>query len=264
MPELPEVETFRRSLDPAALGKRITGVTVYNSRILGSVSEEELASRLRGRRFLSTRRHGKHLFVETDAPETWLYLHFGMSGYPLLLAGPEGIPAYTRALFSFEDGGALAFSDLRMFGKVDLVPDPDAYIRQRRLGPDALEADFDLSRFREALHGKTGAAKAVLLDQSVIAGIGNLYADEILYQARIHPLTPVGLLDEAQVRELYRTLREVLRVAVDRGADFSAFPDTFLLPRRHPGGSCPCGGIVERIQAAGRTTYFCPECQKRK
>lgn len=264
MPELPEVETFRRVLDPAALGKRIREVLVYDSRVLGSVSPEGLSSRLRGRRFLSTRRRGKHLFVETEAPETWLYLHFGMSGYPVLLAGDADLPAYTRVLFAFEDGASLAFSDLRLFGKVDLIPDPDEYIRLRGLGPDPLEADFDFRRFREALKGKTGAAKAVLLDQRVIAGVGNLYADEILYQAHIHPLTPLSLLDETRMEELYRTLREVLRIAVNRHADYSAFPGDFLLPRRHPGGICPCGGTVEHIKAAGRTTYFCPACQKRE
>jgi formamidopyrimidine-DNA glycosylase len=261
MPELPEVETFKRYLDSTSLHQRIAGVEVRDAHVLKGVSARELARRLKGKRFESSRRHGKHLFVRTDG-DLWLRSHFGMTGSLRYFKDQERAPRHTRVLFVFANAHRLAFEDQRKFGEVGLVADLDEYLRKRGLGPDAL--DISLSQFREFLRTHRGAVKSILLNQKLIAGIGNIYADEILFHARIHPATEIGRLGEKNVGKLFRATRYILKKAIDAKADVDRMPKSWLLPRRGKVGKCPrCRGERRSATIGGRTAWFCAHCQKR-
>src|SRR5262249_15863430 len=171
MPELPEVETFKRYLDSTSLHQRIMDAEVRDAYVLKGVSALELARRLKGRRFENSRRHGKHLFVRAgDAP--WLRLHFGMTGSLEYLTCDEVAPKTARVLFHFGSNRRLAFDDQRKFGEIELIEDVDEFLQTRGLGPDALE--ISLSQFKVIVGKHRGALKAILLNQQLIAGVGNL------------------------------------------------------------------------------------------
>jgi formamidopyrimidine-DNA glycosylase len=261
MPELPDLEVFKRYVDSTSLHQKIETIEVKNGKVLGGVSAGGLKRGLEGRNFESTRRHGKHLFVELGVGR-WLLLHFGMTGGLKYYKEADEEPAHARVLISFRNGYRLAFDDQRLFGKVDLIEDPDGYIQENKLGLDPLDLDFPA--FRERLEGRSGGIKATLMNQRVFAGIGNIYSDEILFQVRLHPRTSVGRLDEGSLHDLHQQTRRVLRAAIERGADPGGLPESFLLPHRQEGADCPRGnGKVQKTKAAGRTAYYCPTCQPR-
>ena len=191
MPELPEVETYARYFARHALHQRIAKVEVRDERILGEIRKDALARRLRGREFESVRRHGKHLFA--DASSAWLHLHFGMTG-DLAYVRDGDVPRFARVVFHFANGARLAFEDMRLFGLVDLVEDPDAYISAAGLGPDPLDPKFTFAKFAKLLERRKGAVKSLLMSQELVAGLGNLYVDEILYQTSIHPRRAVDTI----------------------------------------------------------------------
>src|SRR5215475_4435142 len=191
MPELPEVETFKRYLDSTSLHQRIMNVDVRDAYVLQNISGRQLARRLKGRRFENSRRHGKHLFVRTGN-ELWLRLHFGMTGSLEYLNRDEVASKTARVIFRFADNFRLAFDDQRKFGEIELIEDVDEFLQTRGLGPDALE--ITLSQFKAIVEKHRGAVKAILLNQQLIAVIGNLYADEILFCARMHPATEAARL----------------------------------------------------------------------
>ena len=152
----------------------------------------------------------------------------------------------------------------RKLGELRLIQDVEAFIRAKELGPDALDDEFDFAAFRERLSGRRGMIKTRLMDQQIIAGIGNVYADEILFQARVHPKAHVDELDEEALRAVFDKMKAVLKTAIDHDAEPSQFPDDFIIPQRHEDGGCPvCGGSVERIKISGRSAYFCPRCQEK-
>jgi formamidopyrimidine-DNA glycosylase len=261
MPELPDVETFKRYLDRTSLHQRIVGVDVRDAYVLKDVSATKLARRLKGCRFESSCRHGKHLFVRTDA-DWWLRLHFGMTGSLCFVTPKENTPPHSRVLFVFEKNRCLAFDDQRKFGEIGLVEDIDEFLRERGLGPDALKVSF--SQFKEGFHKHHGAVKTILLNQKLIAGIGNIYADEILFRARIHPAMQVSALRERTVAKLFRAARYILKKAIDAKADAELMPKSWLLLRRGKGGKCPrCGRELKSATIGGRTAWFCANCQKR-
>src|SRR5438445_13778202 len=199
MPELPDVETFKRYFDATSLHQRITGVDVRSAYVLKGVSARELTRRLKGGSFESSRRHGKHLFVRSDG-DFWVRLHFGMTGSLQYFKCDRRAPKHTRVLFAFVNANCLAFEDQRKFGEVGLIENVNEFLKKRGLGPDAL--DISLSRFRELLRTHRGAVKTILLNQKLIAGIGNIYADEILFRARMHPATDAAHLSEKNVGKL--------------------------------------------------------------
>ena len=261
MPELPDVETFKRYLDATSLHQRISGVDVESAYVLKGVSGRELAYRLKGRRFESSRRHGKHLFVRADG-ELWLRLHFGMTGSLQYFKCEEQASKHTRVLFVFASTHCLAFEDQRKFGEVGMVKDVDEFLKKRALGPDAL--DVSLSVFREIFEKHRGAVKAILLNQKLIAGIGNIYADEILFRARLHPATEISRLGDKAVRKLFRATHYILRKAIAANADADQMPKSWLLPHRGKRGKCPrCGCELKSSRIGGRTAWFCGNCQKR-
>lgn len=261
MPELPDVENFKRYLDATSLHQRIIGVDVRDAYVLKGVSARELARRLKGRRFESSHRHGKHLFIRAGA-DLWLRLHFGMTASLRYLQRDEKVPRYARVLFIFGKERRLAFDDQRKFGEIGLLRDVDEFLQERTLGPDALKISF--SQFKEIFHRRRGAVKAILLNQRLIAGIGNLYADEILFRARIHPAAQISALKEKTVAKLFRTTRDILKKAIEANADADLMPKLWLLPHRGKGGKCPrCGRELTSATIGGRTAWFCAHCQKR-
>ena len=263
MPELPDVELYRRTLDGHALHQRIARVVVSDARILGDLAAKDFAARLEGNRLQSSRRHGKHLLVQL-ARDGWLTIHFGMTG-SLEYVEPAGEDvAYGRVRLDLKDG-SLVYVNRRMLGRVGLADDAGAFIRAEGLGPDALDPAFDPAALSAALDGRR-EVKAVLMDQSLVAGIGNLYADEILFQARLHPRTPGRALSKPKRQRLFEKTKTVLQAAIDCGAGaeqlVERLPKGWLLPQRHEGGTCPRGhGKLATLKAAGRTSYCCPRCQ---
>ena len=261
MPELPEVETFKRYLDSTSLRQRITNVDVRDAYVLKRVSARELARRLKGRRFENSHRHGKHLFVRAGN-ELWLRLHFGMTGSLEYLNHDEAAPKTARVLFRFANNRRLAFDDQRKFGEVELIKNVAEFLQRRRIGPDAL--DIDLSEFKTIFRKHRGAVKAILLNQQLIAGIGNLYADEILFRACMHPATEAARLSDKDLARLFRAMRYVLEKAIALKTDFNRLPKSWLLPHRGKRGKCPrCGRALKSATIGGRTSWFCVHCQKR-
>jgi formamidopyrimidine-DNA glycosylase len=257
VPELPEVEGFARYFAQHALRQPIVRVRVRDERILG-VRKDVFSRALRGRAFERVQRHGKHLFA--DAGSTWLHLHFGMTGDLAYYADASDEPRFARVVFDFEKAH-LAFEDMRLFGVVDLTPSPDAYIAEHELGPDPLE--ITLAQFRAIVAKRRGAAKALLMSQDVIAGIGNLYADETLFQTGIHPRRPVDRLSDAEVRGVYNAMRRILREVIRVRAKDGDWPARYLTMHREEGERCPkCGGTIRRTVVMSRTTYFCGNHQK--
>jgi formamidopyrimidine-DNA glycosylase len=261
MPELPEVETFRRYLDSTSLHQRITNVDVRDAYVLKRVSVRQLARRLKGRRFENSHRHGKHLFVRAGN-ELWLRLHFGMTGSLEYLNHDEVAPKTARVIFRFADNFRLAFDDQRKFGEIELIEDVDEFLQTRGLGPDALENS--LSHFKAIVGKHRGAVKAILLNQQLIAGIGNLYADEILFRARVHPATEAARLSDKNLARLFRAMRHVLEKAIALKTDFNRLPKSWLLTHRGKAGRCPrCARALKSATIGGRTSWFCAHCQKR-
>jgi formamidopyrimidine-DNA glycosylase len=260
MPELPEVESYARYFARHALRKPVRAVEVRDARVL-EVRPAVLERALAGRSFRSVRRHGKHLFAA--AGQAWLRLHFGMSGDLEFWRANEAEPRFARVVFHFRGGGTLGFLDMRLFGRVGLVSSPDDFIRERRLGPDPLDRTFGLPRFRDLVAQRRGAIKAVLMTQEILAGVGNLYADETLFQAGVDPRRPASSLAAAEIAAVYSRLRQILREAISRTAAGREYPRRWLFEHREADAECPlCGGEIMRTVVFGRTTYFCRRHQR--
>jgi formamidopyrimidine-DNA glycosylase len=259
MPELPDVETFKRYFDTHALRQRIVSIKVLTSRILSGVSQGDLSRALVNRQFKATRRHGKHLFARIDRGP-WLALHFGMTGSLHYYRDEAGEPRYTQFRIDFANGRHLAYEDPRKLGRVSITDSPEAYIEAHHLGIDALA--IDLKRFRELAAEARGGVKSWLMNQKAIAGIGNIYSDEILFQAGIDPRRSVGDLDDDDIKRLFASLRKSLAESIGAHADPDQMPKSFLIPQRRRNGQCPRGhGPIKKATIGGRTFYYCPKCQ---
>ena len=259
MPELPSVEIFKKYFDKTSLHQLITKANVVSPEILVESSTTQIKKALEGHKFIDSIRYGKYLFGKLDN-DLFLIMHFGMTG--TLHYDRQNSSRYPRLLLKFSDGNFLAFDDARKFGKLGLTMDPYGFIKKRRLGPDALEVNF--KDFQEIFRGRKGMMKPLLLNQNILAGIGNLYADEILYQSRIHPMTHANQLDDPEWEHLFQNMKKVLQKAIECQDILDSLPETYLLPHRHKGGKCPEGGEMEIIKVGGRTTFLCPSRQRMK
>jgi formamidopyrimidine-DNA glycosylase len=261
MPELPEVEIFKRYFDATSLHQRINDIDVRNAYVLKDVTARELVRGLKGHRFESSRRHGKHLFAYAGG-ELWLQLHFGMTGSLHYFTSEERVPRHARVVFIFANNHRLAFDDQRQFGQVSLLRDVDEFLKKHALGPDALDIDF--REFKRMSGKHRGAVKSVLMNQRLIAGIGNIYADEILFHTRTHPATEISRLGDRALRKLFRATHYVLEKAIATKADANRLPKSWLLLHRGKHGKCPrCRHELKSSRIGGRTAWFCPNCQKR-
>lgn len=265
MPELPDVEHFKQVLEENCLNRTIKNVAVKDARILGELPATAFTAHLRGHRLVAASRHGKHLLARLDAGG-WLTFHFGLSGGLQFIQNLDDEPPFTRVRLDLMDDGSLAYTNKRMLGHIGIAADAASFIAGERLGPDALDPAFDFPAFQAAVLGVKRDVKSVLMDQQIIAGIGNIYSDEILFQARITPTTSIAKLSPAQPKHLFLETRKVLETAVACGAGseqfFERMPKGSLLPERRKDGRCRrCGSPLKILKVGGRTAYSCPHCQ---
>lgn len=273
MPELPEVEAVRRSLIGHIVGQRVDSFLVGDyPAVLGGERAEDVAARITGHVMQGVRRRAKYLIIDLD-DGTALVIHLRMTGRLSVVPHGEDPLRYQRLAIAFENGFDLRFSDQRKFGRVTHLHPEDLHALEQRLGLEPLTREFSAAWLEERLRKRKGKIKAVLLDQQLIGGLGNIYADEALFHARIHPERSANTLSSEEVRRLHRAIREVLRNAVDgRGTTFSSFQDAdgnqgrygrrLAIYGRGGKGRCPrCGTLLERTVVGGRGTSFCPHCQ---
>jgi formamidopyrimidine-DNA glycosylase len=275
MPELPEVETIRRQLAPALEGRRIETVEVRDARWSMPAPPEAVEAALRGRKIERVWRRGKYLVLSLE-DDVHLVMHLRMTGNLLLDDGDCEDPGHLRVVVHLDDGSRLLFVDVRRFGTGDVLLGSDSLAEYfaSRLGVEPLDTNFTAEALRAMARGRKQPVKAFLLTQERIAGVGNIYADEALFRARIHPLRPVGTLKRAQLEALRQGVVESLELGIDsKGASIDdyrhvdgargSFQDRFLVHLR-AGEPCPrCRTPIEKLRAAGRGTYVCPNCQRR-
>jgi formamidopyrimidine-DNA glycosylase len=275
MPELPEVETIREQLEPLVRGRRIERAEIRDPRLTRPLDPDAVARALEGERVTALERRGKYLIFRFESGRS-LLIHLRMTGNVRATThrASDGDP-HERAVVSLDDGSDISYRDVRRFGTWLLVDDADLepYLAER-IGSEPLETAFGRAALAGRLAGRRAPIKAALLDQRTVAGLGNIYADEALWRARIHPLRPAGELDRDEIARLHRGVREALRMGIARqGATLRdyATPDGGRGAMQHEfkvygraGEPCPrCGTPIEKIRAAGRGTSYCPVCQPR-
>ncbi|HEX6541423.1 MAG TPA: DNA-formamidopyrimidine glycosylase [Ktedonobacterales bacterium] len=270
MPELPEVEYVARQLREALVGARFARVEVLWPRSVSRISPEDLAARLMGRRVLAVGRRAKYLVITLDNGES-LVIHRRMSGNLRLARADEDAP-YTRVVLTLSNGRRLLFTDPRKFGRITVVAPRELPELFDRLGPEPLDAEFTPDVLAERLARRTRSIKALLLDQSVVAGLGNIYADEALFRAGIHPLRPAATLTSEEITALHAGIQGALRMGIEHGGTtFGRHRGLYDEPGsnlehvqvyQRTGQPCPhCGTPIARIRVAQRSAHFCPRCQ---
>jgi formamidopyrimidine-DNA glycosylase len=269
MPELPEVETTVRALREPLVGRTFTGVRCTWPRHVTRPALEELEARIPGRRVVAIDRRGKFLVFRLSDGET-LLIHLRMTGHLSVVPRAEPQDPYAHTVFLLDDGYELRFRDVRKFGTVYLLRDPEEVLG--KLGPEPLDESFTVEALRERLAGRTRQLKPLLLDQTFIAGVGNIYADEALHYARLHPQRTADSLSDKEIAALYAALRKVLNMGIEReGASIDRYvkPDgtrgemqDAVSVFQRTGAACyRCGTPIDRIVLGGRSTHFCPICQ---
>lgn len=302
MPELPEVETIRRTLTPRLVGRTITRVEVRTPKFIVGASPEEFRQAVEGARIASLDRRGKFLIVNLEYPSGAIVqagatsrggaeaelpgdivIHLKMAGQFVWCRPGENLgptrEKHTHVVFHLDDGNELRYLDLRHFGRVYFpAGDPGDPVLSRTLrtihglGPEPREGGLEWGSFRKRLAARRARIKPLLLDQAFVAGLGNIYADECLFRAKVHPLRHASNLNEAEARAVYEAMREVIGEAIERHGtsvrdyvDGEGQPGTFAEELRaygRTGEPCPnCGTPIERLMIGGRSSHFCPECQ---
>ena len=271
MPELPEVETVKKTLAPKIMGRTITKVTVLWDKIVED-DTKSFVKKLTGAQFLGMARRGKFLIFHLDVAD--LVSHLRMEGKYQVVARTLPLDKHTHVIFDLDNGEQLRYLDIRKFGRMALMPagQGTSYPGIKKLGAEPTEATFDLATFAAKLKKSHKVIKTLLLDQTVVAGIGNIYADEILFRAKIHPLTPANVLTAAEVATLRRDIIEILAQAtVDGGTTIRTFENAEGQSGHHQGAltvydrqgepCVVCQTTIEKIVVGGRGTHFCPHCQ---
>lgn len=269
MPELPEVETVKNELSPYVIGRTIIGITLFWKGMVRQPSAEEFCHSIIGQKINGITRRGKYLIFELSGGDL-LVIHLKMTGSLIVGQESSGLPRFIRAIIHLDRDIDVFFRDPRKFGVFRLVKDKGTVIG--KLGPEPLEADFTPEMLAERLAKRTAPIKALLCEQSVIAGIGSMYADEALFAAGIHPTRSGESLSQEEIERLHNAIRRILWAAIgNKGASV----DTYFRPdgtkgtahyefkvAHGRGKSCVvCGTPIERTVVRGRGTYFCPKCQ---
>ena len=267
MPELPEVETIKNGLVPHLAGRVFTGVKVHDTRPVQDLDLEEFCSRLIGREVKGLERRGKYMIIRLSDGEN-MVVHLRMTG--ALLWDPCGEEPFTRVEFYLDNGGRLVYSDVRRFGTIYLTRHPEKIVG--KLGIEPLSKDFTPAILAKLLSNHPAPVKPVLLNQELIAGIGNMYADEALFAAKIHPQRPASSLTRPEIKSLHKAIIDVLEKGIrNKGASIRNYRcadgeagrahEEFAVAHRE-GSACPrCGNPVTRIVVGQRGTYYCPHCQ---
>lgn len=277
MPELPEVEAARRAIEEHCIGKKIVKSVVANdSKVIDGVSPTDFEAALAGKTIVASHRKGKNMWLQLDSPP-FPSFQFGMAG-AIYIKGiavtkykrsavkdtDEWPSKYSKLFVELDDGLEFSFTDKRRFAKVRLLDNPVSVPPISELGPDALLESMSVDEFYNSLSKKKIGIKALLLDQSFMSGIGNWMADEVLYQARIHPLQTASSISKESCATLLKCINEVIEQAIEVGADSSQFPSNWIFHSREkkPGKAFVDGKKIEFINAGGRTSAYVPELQK--
>lgn len=290
MPELPEVETIVRELKKKVLDRTFVDVwTDFKKIIKRPKNFEEFKKRIKGKRIKAIRRRGKNILFGLSDNKT-LLIHQKLTGHLLYgkwskkqgvwepqKKGPleEKVNTYIHLLFTLDNGKMLALSDLRKFAKVELWNNKELEEAEEfeNLGPEPLEKSFTLKKFKEILRNRKGKIKQVLMDQNIIVGIGNIYSDEILWEAKTHPFKDISKLSETEFKKIYLAIKKILPLAIKlKGESISdyrrpsgekGYYDKARKVYRKKGESCPrCRTVIKRVKMGGRSAHFCPKCQK--
>jgi formamidopyrimidine-DNA glycosylase len=274
MPELPEVETIRLKLEPHLVGRRFDRVEIRDPRLVRPFEPTAVAAELEGEQVSALERRGKYLIVRFESGRA-LLIHLRMTGsLRHATKGKLGDDPHRRAVVRLDDGSDVAYRDVRRFGTWQLLEpgELEPYLDER-LGVEPLERTFTTRRLGQQLEGRRAPIKAALLDQRTVAGLGNIYVDEALWRAQVHPLRPAGTLEEDELARLTRAIKDALKTAVRRqGAslrDYSTpdgelgtMQDRFRVYDREGRPCQRCGTPIDKIRTAGRGTWYCPNCQR--
>ncbi len=273
MPELPEVETIRRQLEPEVVGRTIAGATIRDERWSRPRPPAEVEAALAGRRIDAARRRGKYLIFDLDSG-THLVMHLRMTGN-LVIRSEDSDDRFLRAELRLDDGSELWFTDARRFGHGEVIEkaDLDDYF-ESRLGIEPLSGELTPEVLADRVAGRTAPLKSFLLNQAHIAGVGNIYADEALFRARLHPLSPAGSMKPEHLEDLCEGIVEALEAGLAHGGssiddyrdargERGSMQNEFLVHTREGQECMRCGQIISRVVVGGRSTYFCPACQRR-
>jgi formamidopyrimidine-DNA glycosylase len=267
MPELPEVETIKNALEPHLAGRTFKGIKISDTRPVQKLTLDEFCSRLMGKKILGLGRRGKFLIIRLSDGEN-LVIHLRMTG--ALLWNPRTIDPFTRVEFYLDKGGHLVYTDIRRFGTMSLVKDIGDVVG--KMGAEPLGKQFTPQYLAQLLKSRETPVKSILLNQELIAGIGNMYADEALFHAKIHPLRAASTLTSKEIGKLHTSIKDVLNRGIQKlGASIRNYrhPDggqgtahTEFAVAHRGGEPCPvCGTPIERIVVGQRGTYYCPRCQ---
>ncbi|MDN5293068.1 MAG: formamidopyrimidine-DNA glycosylase [Eubacteriales bacterium] len=273
LPELPEVETVVRTLRNILLGQKIAGVNIFRPEVVKEPEAKSFSSLLAGREITALRRRGKFILLSLSGDQV-LVIHLRMTGRLVISKKEEKHPPHTHVIINLDDGRELRFIDPRRFGRMWLLPAAElpVFPPLAGLGMEPLTEEFTVTRLQEMLQPRRAPVKAVLLNQSLLAGLGNIYADEALHRAGIHPARPACSLTAGEVESLHRAIGDVLKEGIaHRGTTFRDYVDgegkkggfqNFLRVYGRAGEPClTCGTPVAKMKICGRTTSYCPACQ---
>lgn len=275
MPELPEVETYVRDLTPLLQGRTVKGVTILWPRIIAAPTPDGFMRHLIGQQFMTFGRRGKYMLLGLASGDT-LIIHLRMTGRVLIYEQPLMPDKHTHVVLDLVDGGQIHYQDSRKFGRLWLVADPASVLY--KLGEEPLTANFGADYLAAKVAGRSASIKALLLDQTVVAGVGNIYADESLFLAGIHPARPGNTLRHPEVEKLYKAIQTVLTRAIAQhgsslgrssiqnyarpGGEIGGFQEEHKVFQRTGEPCVSCGGPIQRIVITQRSTHFCPVCQQ--
>lgn len=276
MPELPEVELVAQSLNKLVIGRRIVVAELLRERLAPSNSPADFAARLQNSEILRVHRRGKHILFELDNGQT-LITHLRMSGRFMLLPLERENPKYTHAAFYFGDDTRLVFQDQRHFGLMKIIETENLYEAKelKKLAPEPFSEDFNPKYFRAVLKTSKKSLKEFLLDQTKVTGLGNIYASEAMFLARVNPQIPASEVSAKKANVLFEKIREVLAESIRHGSTLNVNPENidgsyygggytlgWRVYDREKEACVKCASVIARLKQAGRSTYFCPKCQK--